>query len=158
MNLSEHFALAEFTESSTGSRLGIKNVPNQQQIDALTALCVNVLEPVRAHFGPIHIDSGFRGPELNAAIKGAKDSQHMSGEAADIIVKNVSHDAVIEWIVGNIKFDQIILEFHDRAVPQSGWVHVSYRVGNLRGQALEAVIKVDAAGNKSTQYIVWKKV
>lgn len=152
MKLTEHFDLSEFTESSTGSRLGIQNVPNQQQIDALTALCLNVLERVRIKFGAVHIDSGFRCPDLNKAVKGAKDSQHMSGEAADIIVKGVSHDVVIAWIVANVKFDQIILEYHDRKVPMSGWVHVSYRVGSLRGDARETVIQQDG----SVGYVPWK--
>ena len=84
--LSEHFTLSEMTRSATALDRGIKNVPSPTQVENLRELCQNVLEPLRKRFGVIRVTSGFRCPELNRAVSGARDSQHTQGEAADIHV------------------------------------------------------------------------
>ena len=43
--LSKHFSLEEMTKSSTASRMGIDNTPNEEQIENLKAICENILEP-----------------------------------------------------------------------------------------------------------------
>src|SRR3546814_7010216 len=69
MQLSEHFSLAEFTASDTARARHIANEPNARQIESMKALCANVLEPLRSHFGkPVRITSGFRPPELCLAV------------------------------------------------------------------------------------------
>ena len=140
MNLSENFTLAELTISETGKRLGIKNVPNKEQIKALQLLCLKVLQTIRNHFGiPIHISSGFRIKELNKAIGGAGTSQHCRGEAADIDMDNttVTNRQVFDFIRLNLQFDQLIFEFGTSKNPD--WVHVSYNSnGNQRNQVLIA--------------------
>src|SRR3546814_14541134 len=56
MQLSEHFSLAEFTASDTARARHIANEPNARQIESMKALCANVLEPLRSHFGkPVRI-------------------------------------------------------------------------------------------------------
>jgi len=86
MNLSPHFTLAEMT--ATGRTAD--NTPGEKEIIALKALCENILEPVREHFGkPVYILSGFRSPEVNKLVGGAPTSQHVKGEAADITIKGV---------------------------------------------------------------------
>jgi hypothetical protein len=71
MKLSEHFSITEMTKSQTGERKGIDNTPTDEEVENLKALCVNVLEKIRAHFGkPITVNSGFRGAKLNKAIGG----------------------------------------------------------------------------------------
>lgn len=67
--LSEHFWLAEF-HCRDGTRVPEAAVP------ALKALCRNVLEPLRARHGSVHVTSGFRTPAYNAAIGGAMNSIH----------------------------------------------------------------------------------
>ena len=142
MQLSPHFTLAEMTQSQTASRRGIRNVPGDAEIRALTLLCEKVLEPVRAHFGkPVIVTSGYRSPRLNTAIGGSANSQHCKGEAADIIIPGVHVLDVAQWIQRNLRYDQLIYEF-------GRWVHVSYRFGRLRNQDLTARI---AKGK--TQYI-----
>jgi len=139
--LSKHFALAELTRSSLAVRRGIDNTPDAQTIDRLRALCVEVLEPVRRHFGrPLRISSGYRCAELNALVGGAPDSQHARGEAADFEVDDASNLAVARFIAESteIAFDQVILEFHVPGDPRSGWVHVSHRVAGNRRQVLTA--------------------
>lgn len=127
MNLSPHFTLAELVRSQTAQRKGIANTPGSAVIAALTALCVNLLEPVRVRFGPVAVSSGYRGPALNRAIGGARGSQHELGEAADFTVPGVSNLTVCQWIQRELGFDQLIYEFGEE-----GWVHASWRAGRLR--------------------------
>jgi hypothetical protein len=140
MKLSPHFTLRELTKSQTAERLGIDNTPGGDAVEALRALCANVLEPVRLRFGPLSPSSGYRGPKLNAAIGGSGKSQHMRGEAADIEVAMASNPELARWIVANLEFDQLILEFYVPGDPRSGWVHVSYTAtGRNRREVLTAV-------------------
>lgn len=135
MNLSPHFTLTEMTRSDVAIRKGIANVPPAVAIERLKALCEIVLEPVRAQFGPIRVNSGYRSAELNAAIGGARTSQHMQGEAADIECDAADNHALAKWIADNCPFDQVILECYTPGEPRSGWVHVSHRserLGNRR--------------------------
>lgn len=137
MQLSPHFTLDEFTRSATAQRLGIANQPNRAQIAAMVALCENVLEPVRSHFGkPVRITSGFRSPALSKAVGSTSKSQHGRGEAADFEIAGVSNYEVARWIRDHLTFDQLILENYVRGVPNSGWVHVSYRIGRARHSVL----------------------
>jgi hypothetical protein len=53
----------------------------------------------------------------------------------------VSNYELAKWIVDNLKFTQVILEFYTQGVPDSGWVHVSYDPSKLKNEALTAVKK-----------------
>jgi len=131
MKLSKHFTLQEFTKSQTATRLGLKNQPNPEHIVRLEALCENVLEPVRVIFGiPFSPSSGYRSPELCKAIGSKPTSQHARGEAVDFEVPGLSNRDVAQWIVDNVDFDQLILEFYEEGDPNSGWIHVSYVDGD----------------------------
>lgn len=134
--LSTHFTLAEFERSQTASRLRIPNRAPPSVIARLKVLSMKVLEPVRAWFGAVSINSGYRSPALNRQIGGAPASQHVLGEAADIECPGRANAEVAAWIAANLAFDQLILEFYTPGVPASGWVHVSYREGRLRREVL----------------------
>jgi len=139
MKLSENFTMAEFIKSDTANRLGIDNTPEGEHLEAAKALFENVVQKVRDHFGPTVINSGYRCPELNEAVRGSKTSQHCHGEAADIEVPGVANGDLAQWIVDNLDFDQVILEFYTPGQPSSGWVHVSYKAdGSNRKKALTA--------------------
>jgi hypothetical protein len=71
MNLSTHFTLEEMIKSQAGDRAGIDNMPSAAHREALRALCVHVLEPIRERFGPVMVNSGYRGPALNRSVGGA---------------------------------------------------------------------------------------
>ena len=134
MKLSTHFTLAEMVASQTASRKGIDNNPTKDEVRALRALCQNILEPVRLHFGaPVIVSSGYRGPKLNRAVGGSKTSQHCSGEAADFTVQGFSNLKVCRWIEANLPADQLIYEFGE-----NGWIHCSYGPRHRR-QTLSAV-------------------
>lgn len=121
MKLSPHFALTEFTHSQTAARLGIKNVPNEEEIANLKALA-NVLEQVRivCMRNPIIISSGFRSAKINRLVGGSSSSQHMLGQAADFTIPGFGHpfDVCAAIIKANIPFDQLIYEYES-------WVHMS---------------------------------
>lgn len=85
MNITRNFTLEELVRSPTASRLSIPNTPSESVMHNLILLCNNILQPLRNAYGkPIIVNSGYRSPELNKAIGGAKNSQHMRGQAADI--------------------------------------------------------------------------
>ena len=142
MQLSKHFNLKEFTKSETAIRKRIDNTPNAEHANNLKLVCEKILEPVRNHFGkPVRINSGYRGPALNAAVGGSSKSQHCNGEAVDFEIDGLPNPDLAKWVAENCEFDQIILEFYDpKEGPNSGWVHASISSkGANRKQKLTAV-------------------
>lgn len=120
MQLTKNFTLDHLTYSDTALRKGIENVPNEQQIANLKRLAQVVLEPMLAQFPHMVVTNAFRTEELNEAIGGSKTSEHMNGNAADVVVPGVSFHDVAEWAADNIKvFDQVIKEWK--------WTHVGLR-------------------------------
>ena len=109
-----------------------------------------VVQPVRDHFGPTVLNSGYRGPELNEAVGGSSKSQHCKGQAADIEVPGVPNAELAEWIKENCDFDQLILEFYTPGIPDSGWVHVSYVSEEDNRKSILTASRIDG----KTQYSV----
>jgi hypothetical protein len=140
MNLSANFTLKELTKSDTATRLGIDNTPDDATIENLKLLCEMVLQPVREHFGKsVTVNSGYRSSESNAAVGGSKTSDHCKGQAADIEIDGLPNPELAQWIMDNLDYTQLILEFYTQGQPNSGWVHVSYDPNNLKKQELTAV-------------------
>ena len=119
MQLTEHFALSEFTVSETAARHGIDNTPTPAIIENLKLLA-QLLENVRHFLGdrPLIITSGYRSPHLNAIVKGHMESAHVEGLAVDFIcpgfgtpyqVCRALHNSQMAW-------DQLIHEF-------GAWTH-----------------------------------
>jgi zinc D-Ala-D-Ala carboxypeptidase len=127
MQLSEHFSRAEFEHSDTAIARGILNAMGAVELAAAQALCLHVLEPIRAHFGEaVKLNSGYRCAIVNAAVGSKPNSQHMRGEAADIEIADIANGDLAHWILNStIDFDQLILEAYHPGQPSSGWVHVS---------------------------------
>jgi hypothetical protein len=139
MKLSENFTLDELTKSQEALRLGIANIPNEEQILNLKILCEKILQPIRDFYGmPVSVSSGFRSPELCKAIGSSSTSQHTRGEAADFEIFSIANKALAEFIVANLDYDQCILEFWNENEPNSGWVHCSYSSKYNRRQYLKA--------------------
>ena len=137
--LTKNFSLAELTKSETALRFDMENTPGPVEIANLTDLAGKVLQPVRDHFGKgVKVNSGFRHPEVNAKVGGSKTSDHCKGQAADIEIPGVANAELAQWIADNLEFRQLILEFYQIAVPDSGWVHVSWVAGDNKKQVLTA--------------------
>lgn len=119
--LSEHFSLEELTATSTG----LPNVPSATEIANLKVLAMT-LERIRSLLGkPISISSGYRSTRVNSAVKGAGNSYHLYGLAADIKVQGMTPAQVCKAIKeSDINFDQLILEF-------DSWTHVGIKENNV---------------------------
>ncbi len=137
MNLSRHFTLAELTFSRTATAEGIDNTPAGAERANLEALCTSVLDPLRdAAGGAIKVTSGYRGPVLNARVRGERKSQHLEGKAADIQPTTMSVLELFKAVVrAALPFDQLIYENKSAT---SKWVHISHDTGTPRGQILIA--------------------
>lgn len=131
---SPYFTWRELTRSETAARFHLSNEPDADARACLVALCKNILEPLRAKFGPIRVTSAYRSPAVNAKVGSSPDSQHTKGQAADIEAPAVSNLELARYIRDHLDFDQVILEFYNDADPHSGWVHVSWSRGRNRRQ------------------------
>jgi len=117
MKLSNNFMLEEFLVSQTAERFGIDMTPPEWVLENIQRLVTMCLQPLRDETGPIFVSSGFRPLELNDKIGGSNTSQHMNGNAADIIVAKETPFETCELIVMlDLPFDQVIHEF-------GRWVH-----------------------------------
>jgi hypothetical protein len=127
------FQIQDLIKSNTASASRINNMPNQAAMQNLQYLLNNVINPISNNFPyPIRISSGYRSPQLNAAVRGAQNSQHMLGQAADITTGNrQSNQQLFNWIINSgINFDQIIDEKGYQ------WVHVSFNPNGCRKSVL----------------------
>lgn len=138
MRITKNFTLDELYASSTAARLHIDNTPSEEIKEKLERLAKEILQPIRDKWGaPIVVTSGYRCPELNKAVGGAKTSQHLAGEAADIKVggkvENKKLFRVIEAMVrsGKINVGQLIDEYG------FSWLHLSLpRDGKQNNQVI----------------------
>jgi zinc D-Ala-D-Ala carboxypeptidase len=119
------FTWGEFSRSSAASRLGLRNDPRDVEAHwrAVVKWCIEVGDPLRRYLGrPIAITSGYRSEAVNRAIGGARSSQHLRGEAADIKVEGLSAEELAGAVCDSrVPFDQLIWY----APSRGGHVHVS---------------------------------
>lgn len=132
--LTKNFALSEFVHSHTATRLGIDNTPSASITAALTNILIPAVQQIRDLLGePVIVKSGYRCPHLNAVVRGAPNSDHLTGHAVDFVAPAygdplkicrllLAYNDVLRW-------DQLIFEV--------GWVHVSFNV-RQRNQVLTA--------------------
>lgn len=95
-DLSKHFNQAEFAcRCGCGFGLGPTDVNPE---------LVTKLEQIRAHFGqPVTINSGCRCSKHNKAVGGAAHSQHLLGNAADIMIRDVAPKVVFDYVTATYK-------------------------------------------------------
>lgn len=139
------FRWREFFRSSTAKKLGIDNTSQDPKIYSnIEYLAKHILQPVREHFdGPIRISSGYRCPQLNAAVGGSPASFHAFGCAADI--EPLKADAtftvrdIFDFIYNSLPYTELIAE----ELP-NGWVHVALH----KGREHEKQLKYKLVGGK----------
>ncbi len=113
MNLTANFSLTEMVKSETALRHGMENTPGEAEIAALRLLCEKVLQPVRDHYGVgVKVNSGYRSPDVNSKVGGSRTSDHCLGQASDIEIPGVANADLAVWIMENLDYTQLILEFY----------------------------------------------
>lgn len=130
--ITKDFSYREFEASDTAGRRGICNVITSFEVrDAVRELTVRVLQPLRDRVGhPLHINSGYRCPELNRAVGGAATSQHAKGEAAD-----VAADDPLALAAAARNTPEIWREI-DQMIVYPTFVHLSHRKGGPQRRQL----------------------
>lgn len=134
--LSPNFTFHELTATKHADVLERNRLEAMPYEGVLRVVCLNLLEPLREHLGrPLVIHSGFRGPTLNARVKGSAGSQHMRGEAVDWSLPGRETEAEIEDLfrsaltlltVRAVPFGQMILEQDGRrGFDVDRWIHMS---------------------------------
>jgi hypothetical protein len=128
--ISKNFSYSEFEHTDQRLSSTTANVIRTVAVrDAVGALVLEVLQPLRDAWGkPLHVNSGYRCPELNRLVGGVPTSQHVKGEAADIASKQPAKLAQMAYDL-DLPFDQMII--------YPTFVHFSHRLdGGQRGQIL----------------------
>jgi len=128
--ISKHISYKEAVGSNYAKQKGIKNKPNEEQVENMKLLAEEVFEPLREWVdAPIRVNSMFRSKELNSALKASKTSSHMKGEAMDITsMGGKSNLEMFHYIKDNLCFDQLIWEFGK----EPKWLHVSFSKNNRK--------------------------
>lgn len=119
--LSPNFTLAQLTTNTLVSNYALRaqgGLSEKEIVCNLRALCINVLEPLKAQYGAsMRINSGFR--------HGTGKSQHYKGEACDVSFTDTTTPEANFVRAAEIKdgfaYDQYIFEQNN-----SIWHHVSY--------------------------------
>ncbi len=110
-----------YEEATVTAQRGLDNTPPLVVIPSLVMVFNEQMEQVRELLGcPIHVNSGFRSVEVNAAVGGVSSSQHCKGQAVDFVpMKEIGLKEAYDAIVASdIVFDQLIFEF-------GSWIHIS---------------------------------
>ena len=130
MKLTEHFTFEEMTGSVMHPELAAANREEacRLYLPNITDLCRFLLEPIRAKYGPLIVDNGFRGEALNKAVGGAATSLHRYGKAADVRRSDWTWEKVGEvmlWLKrdSGLKWGEAIRE--KRTSNGAVWLHIA---------------------------------
>lgn len=126
-----NFTMTELILSKTARKFNIDNTPKNMFIYTnLMRIVVEILQPLRNRINkPILVTSGYRCNSLNQIVGGVSNSQHLTGNAVDIVVNGRTPKEIISIINNsNLPFDQLIEE--------ESWTHISLKDKNNRKEIL----------------------
>lgn len=137
--MGKYFSIKELSYSRIAAEKGINNTPTGDAKRSLELLIDKCLDPIREAYGkPVTVSSGYRNYLVNQLVGGKPASQHLKGEAADIVGSNEKETKRIFEIAkeqGN--FDQLLFEKNSKG---SVWVHISYKAEGNRYQCIDNYI------------------
>lgn len=147
--ISDHISYKEATRSETATRLNISNIPNEDILKNMILVAEEVFEPLREWAKhAINVNSFYRSPKLNSAVRGSLKSSHLSGQAIDIsTLGKKSNGELFDYIRQNLDFDQLIWEFGNDESPK--WIHVSYK---SKKENRKDVLKARYKGGRVTYF------
>lgn len=130
MKISDHFTLEEATHSDTAIRLGIKNIPNEKELENIK-YAARRLEHIRQFLGvPLKVNSWFRCEDLNKAVGGVETSAHKVGLAIDVVPIGADIEQCYQDIIKSpFSYDQVIY------YPKKNFIHIGFRYEYDRGQS-----------------------
>ena len=111
----KYFSIDEMVRSATAKKYGIDNRPSQDILNNQVLFIETWLDPIREDWGgSISVSRGYRCPELNAKVGGAKTSGHLYGYCADLQVKGDLRKFscfVKDWMKKHkMSFDELLYE------------------------------------------------
>lgn len=125
MKITANFTLEELCNTSCH----LDNTPGTKQIINLCFGANNILQPLRNYLDkPITINSGYRSVQVNKAVGGVSNSQHITGCAADIRISPLDMVKVMTWLKN--------CEYCDQVLQGKSFIHVSWTLGSPRKQVI----------------------
>lgn len=125
--MSRYFTQKELIASTEAYKRKIDNTPGEEEKAHLEEL-MEFMDGIRSAWGSaIIVTSGYRCPELNEAIGGAKKSAHQTGYALDCVPANNKKKEFFEFCKEYLKdrdFDELLLERNSRG---SIWCHIALK-------------------------------
>jgi uncharacterized protein YcbK (DUF882 family) len=126
--LAPHFRLGEFAVSSRYPQLAKDVIFEPREVERIRFACASILEPLRGAFAqPVFITSGKRTNELNRAVGGHPESDHLFRGvygACDIVMPGAKSKEIAQWIIDNCQVDYLIV--------YPDFLHISFPTGNRR--------------------------
>lgn len=121
------FTQKELIASTEAYKRKIDNTPGEEEKAHLEEL-IEFMDEIRSAWGSaIIVTSGYRCPELNEAVGGAKKSAHQTGYAVDCVPANNKKKEFFEFCKEYLKdkeFDEMLLERNSRG---SIWCHIALK-------------------------------
>lgn len=137
---SKYFTEKETTVSATGSKLGIKNTPNEVEKENIQ-YTADRMDFIRELLGtPLIVLSWFRCEELNNAVGGSKTSAHRFGLACDIYSKKMDTKTIYEKL---IKAKELDFLSYDQLIyyPKQNFVHIGFKLNRSEERKMNWVNK-----------------
>lgn len=141
----KYFTTQELSKSYAAKRLGIINIPNEEQTKNLEDLIDVCLDPIRIFFpGKILVYSGFRSQELNEALKKSPNSLHMQGLECDIRPSSGTEEDIQKLfnLAKQVNFDSLILKrkFTNTHKVWFSYISISYNPVQCERRVIENLI------------------
>ncbi|MCW5666440.1 MAG: TIR domain-containing protein [Piscinibacter sp.] len=150
IRLSRHFTLADLTLSETAGMRGIENAPDPDSFERLRSSAQHLDRIKELLKGcPIRIVSGYRGPALNRALRGAMTTHHATGYAFDITCEEFGTPY---RIARTIEQSEVMADIDQLYLELGRWVHVSF--DPQRRRQLMTTFRADGGGQGRMPQIV----